>query len=587
MLLTGMSGSGKSTALAELARRGHRVVDTDDPGWIVEVQTGDGPEPAWDLDRVGALLDDHHAGWLFVAGCVANQRELYGRFDAVVLLSAPVEIVLARVVDRDNPFGSAAADRAKIASDLADYEPLLRSGADHEIVTTLPVTEIVAALERIAADAAPVDGAGSRQPDGRRGRYRPEIQGLRAIAVLAVVANHFAGWPTGSFVGVDVFFVISGYLITGILVREFEARQTISFTGFYARRIKRILPAGLFVIGATLCATRVLAGIDRYHFAAKDAIAAVLFYANWHFAHTGVNYFNQALPPSPLQHYWSLSVEEQFYFVWPWVLLGLLLIGLRLRFWRHEHARLVAGIAIAVISAVSLAWAFSETASNPTAAYFSTFVRAWELGLGALVAIAAAPIARLDPRLRRVIALAGLVGVLVSLFVVPSSSGFPAPWALLPTVSTAAVLGAAAGLSGRSLLALTNPVSQYLGEISYSLYLWHFPVVVLIVTVLPQYSVAYWLVGLGLIFGLSVASFHLLENPARRGTWFRRRPGRLPIPATRLAALRGRVRRHRGAGRRLSARRSRDQSDQTGAGGAGPGRAHAGRSARLHRSGRA
>jgi peptidoglycan/LPS O-acetylase OafA/YrhL len=369
-------------------------------------------------------------------------------------------------------------------------------------------------------------------PDDRRGHYRADIQGLRAIAVLAVVANHMAGWPAGSFVGVDVFFVISGYLITGILVREFETRQTISFRVFYTRRIKRILPAGLFVIGATVCATRVLAGIDRYHFAAKDAIAAVLFVANWHFARTGVNYFNRSLPPSPLQHYWSLSVEEQFYFVWPWLMLGLLLIGLRLRFWRHEHARLVAGVAIAVLSGISLAWAFVETASNPTAAYFSTFVRAWELGLGALIALAAAPLARCDRRLRRVVAWVGLVGVLCSLFTVSSSSGFPAPWALLPTLSTAAVLGAGAGLSGRSLLALSNPVSQYLGKISYSLYLWHFPVVVLILTVVPRYSVAYWVAGLALIFGLSAASFHLLEDPARRGTWFRQRPGRLPIPAT-------------------------------------------------------
>jgi peptidoglycan/LPS O-acetylase OafA/YrhL len=368
-------------------------------------------------------------------------------------------------------------------------------------------------------------------PDDRRHRYRADIQGLRAVAVLAVIADHLAGWPKGSFVGVDVFFVISGYLITGILVREFESRQTISFLGFYARRIKRILPAGLFVIGATLCATRVLAGIDRYHFAAKDAIAAVFFAANWRFAHTGINYFNQALPPSPLQHYWSLSVEEQFYFVWPWLMLGLLLLGLRLRFWRREHARVAAGVAIAVISGTSLWWAFAQTTSNPTVAYFSTFVRAWELGLGALVAIAARPIARRDPRLRLVVAVGGLLGVLVSLFVVRSSPDFPAPWALLPTLSTAAVLGAGAGLSSRSLLPLTNPVSQYLGNLSYSLYLWHFPVVVLIVAVVPQYSAAYWLAGLVLIFGLSAASFHLLEDPARRGTWFRQRPGQLPVPA--------------------------------------------------------
>ena len=368
-------------------------------------------------------------------------------------------------------------------------------------------------------------------PEDRRLRYRADIQGLRALAVLAVIANHLAGWPRGSFDGVDVFFVISGYLITGILLREFEARETISSRRFYTRRIKRILPVGLFVIGATLCATRVLAGIDRYHFAAKDAIAAVLFAANWRFAHTGVNYFNQALPPSPLQHYWSLSVEEQFYFVWPWLMLGLLLIGFRLRFWRRDHARLVAGVAIAVISAVSLWLAFAQTASNPTVAYFSTFDRAWELGLGALIAIAARPLGSWDPRLRLLVALAGLIGVLVSLFVVRSSPGFPAPWALLPTLSTAAVLGAGAGLQSRSLLPLTNPVSQYLGKISYSLYLWHFPVVVLIVAVFARYSAGYWVVGLALIFGLSATSFHLLEDPARRGTWFRQRPGRRPMPA--------------------------------------------------------
>src|ERR1019366_5182645 len=163
------------------------------------------------------------------------------------------------------------------------------------------------------------------------------------------------------------------------------------------------------------------------------------------------------------------------------------------------------------------------------------------------------------------------LGVLCSLFVVPSSSGFPAPWALLPTLSTAAVLGAGAGLSARSLLPLTNPVSQYLGEISYSLYLWHFPVVVLIVTVVPQYSVAYWLAGLALIFGLSAASFHLLEDPARRGTWLLRRPGR----------LRG----HRGPRRSRHRRRPGDQSDETRAWSAGPDRTYAGRSAQLRRGG--
>ncbi len=151
VLVTGMSGTGKSTVLSELARRGHRVVDTDDPGWIVDVETPGGPEPVWDLERVAALLALHHEGWLFVAGCVANQGVLYDRFTAVVLLSAPVDVILGRVAQRANPFGSTTRDRDKIANDLAAYEPLLRAGADYEVVTTVPVGEVVEALERIAA----------------------------------------------------------------------------------------------------------------------------------------------------------------------------------------------------------------------------------------------------------------------------------------------------------------------------------------------------------------------------------------------------------------------------------------------------
>jgi dephospho-CoA kinase len=153
VFVTGMSGTGKSSALALLARHGHDTVDTDEPGWIIQSQTPDGPEPLWDLDRVGALLDRHQTGWLFIAGCVANQSVLYNRFDAVVLLSAPVDVLLERVTDRANPFGSSAEDRATIASDLATYEPLLRAGADHEIMTTAPISEVVSALEQIASAA--------------------------------------------------------------------------------------------------------------------------------------------------------------------------------------------------------------------------------------------------------------------------------------------------------------------------------------------------------------------------------------------------------------------------------------------------
>ena len=166
MLVTGMSGSGKSTVLAELKRRGHRVIDTDDPGWIVETHTVGGPEPVWDLEQIKALIDGHRTGWLFIAGCVANQGAVYDRFEAVVLLSAPVDVILDRVADRANPFGSTAEDRTKIAKDLAAFEPLLRAGADREIVTTAPVPEVVATLEQVAS------GAGRRDPLRSRRAHR-------------------------------------------------------------------------------------------------------------------------------------------------------------------------------------------------------------------------------------------------------------------------------------------------------------------------------------------------------------------------------------------------------------------------------
>jgi shikimate kinase len=153
VLVTGMSGTGKSSALAELARRGHQVLDTDAAGWIIDGETPSRPEPLWDLDKVSALLDRHRRGWLFIAGCVANQRVLYDRFDATVLLSAPIDVIFDRVSDRANPYGSTPADRAKITRDLTEYEPLLRAGADHELVSTAAIADLAAALEHIARAA--------------------------------------------------------------------------------------------------------------------------------------------------------------------------------------------------------------------------------------------------------------------------------------------------------------------------------------------------------------------------------------------------------------------------------------------------
>jgi len=353
----------------------------------------------------------------------------------------------------------------------------------------------------------------------RSNAFRPDIQGLRAVAVAAVIADHIIGWPHGGFVGVDVFFVISGYLITGLLMREFERTGSVSFTGFYRRRIKRIMPVAFMVLFVTLCASYVLFQ-GRFREISEDALASLLFLGNWQFARIGTDYFQQDMPPSPMQHYWSLAVEEQFYLVWPWLLLGLLLFGVKYLRWRREHARTVAGIVVGVIALGSFAWSMHETSTNVAWAYFSTVSRTWELGLGALVAVAAPWLRIRAARVRTALAWSGLAGIALATLVTPAGHGFPAPWAALPVVATAAVI--AAGEGGPTWAPLiTNRVSRYLGEISYSLYLWHWPVAMLLVAVVPRDMWGYVPIALGLTLVLSAASYRWLEQPARTSEWLR------------------------------------------------------------------
>ncbi len=375
--------------------------------------------------------------------------------------------------------------------------------------------------------------------NAKPGPVRADIQGLRALAVGGVIADHLLHWPRGGFVGVDVFFVISGFLITGLLMREFERRGSISFTHFYVRRIKRILPAALFVLFATTAVSYALLGASRFASLAKDVAWSALFGGNWRFAAVGVDYFEQSRPTSPVQHYWSLAVEEQFYVVWPWLMLGLLLLGMHTRWWGAGHARLVAGSAIGLLSIMSLVWAVVQTQTNPTYAYFSTLTRVWELGVGAAVALAARPVSRQlrrTPAARRLMAWAGLGGIGVAYLVVPASN-FPAPWGLLPVLSTAAVLAAGLVPGAPQPVVLTNRVAGYLGDISYSLYLWHFPVIILLLTVMVGGTTKFQLVAAALILVLSVASFHLLEQPARNREWIRRSGRRVAVPAAGWVAV--------------------------------------------------
>lgn len=386
----------------------------------------------------------------------------------------------------------------------------------------------------------------SRTPRARKTVFRADVQGLRMVAVVAVIMDHLLHWPAGGFVGVDIFFVISGFLITGLLLREQQKTGTISFWGFYRRRIKRILPVATLVVILTVAASYLLLSRVRATNALWDGVWASLFSANWNYAADGTDYFQPGVAVSPLQHYWSLSVEEQFYFVWPWLMLLLFWLSGRSRGASASKSVRAVRLAILVLVVGSLVWSTWETANSPTWAYFSTFSRAWELGIGAAIAVFAGVFSRIPDVLRPVLAWVGLLGIAVSLVVVTSERAFPAPWALLPVLATALVIIAGTGGRQRYLWPLTNPVSTYVGDVSYSLYLWHWPIIILLAAYLPLDTLQNQAIAMAMILGCSVASYHFVENPIRNSKWLtgqgkgiRRNPRgwRHPGPAPKIVAL--------------------------------------------------
>ena len=349
--------------------------------------------------------------------------------------------------------------------------------------------------------------------------FRGDIEGLRAVAVVVVIFDHLLGWPAGGFIGVDIFFVISGFLITSLLLKEHARTGRISLVDFYRRRIRRILPVSLLVLVVTVAIGFLLLPSARALSTLWDGIYSALFVANWHFAFVGTDYLQATNAVSPLQHYWSLAVEEQFYFVWPFLLIVVFALVGR----RSLSARaLVATVAVTtgVITLGFLVWSFVETSTSPAIAYFSTGARAWELGIGAVLAASAPGIARLPEAVRPVLAWLGLALIAASLVLISRDSPFPAPWALLPVLGAALVIAAGVGQpTQRLLFPLTNTLSRYIGKISYSLYLWHFPVAILLATVFATDSPLYLPLALVLMVALSVFSFHFVEDPIRRSLW--------------------------------------------------------------------
>jgi len=356
----------------------------------------------------------------------------------------------------------------------------------------------------------PGDEAGSA-PEDRS--FRPDVEGLRAVAILLVVLYH-AGVTrlSGGYVGVDVFFVISGFVITGVLLRERTSTGRTSILSFYGRRCRRIIPAATVVIVITVFLSYVFLGIVGGNQTATDGIWATIFLANFHFASVGTNYLTAFQPPSPLQNFWSLSVEEQFYVVYP----TLFLVVARTRMALGFRARLVLVLSVAI--AFSLALSVFQTASDPTVAYFSPFTRAWELALGALVAAAAPFLLRVPTRLATAMTWLGLGFITLAAVSYNSQTPYPGSAVALPVAGAALVIagGTVVPRYGAESLLRLWPFRQ-LGKLSYSLYLWHWPILILAAesagqTSLPATRNLPWLL---VALGLSIVTYLAIENPIR------------------------------------------------------------------------
>ncbi|MGG7308121.1 acyltransferase family protein [Curtobacterium sp. AB451] len=310
---------------------------------------------------------------------------------------------------------------------------------------------------------------------------RIEIQALRAAAVLSVVLYHL--WPNrlpGGFVGVDVFFAISGFLITGHLLGEIDRTGRVAVGTFWARRVRRLLPASLLVLLVT--ALGVLLVVPRTYWAqfSQAILGSTLYAENWLLASQAVDYLAADNTASPVQHFWSLGVEEQFYLVWPIILLLTILVVRR-------RARIGVIAVLAVLFALSLVLSVYTTATNPSLAYFGTHIRVWEFAAGGLVAALQPEALRVDARVRSLVSWAGWAAIAVTLLIFTGDTPFPSATALLPVLATLAVIVAGAPETGDPRVDRWSPTGlmefgpvQLIGDLSYSLYLWHWPLIVIV-----------------------------------------------------------------------------------------------------------
>lgn len=339
--------------------------------------------------------------------------------------------------------------------------------------------------------------------------YRNDIQGLRAIAVILVILGH-AGYArfAGGFIGVDVFFVISGFVITQLILRQDNTSVLANVRQFYKRRVLRIVPAATAVLVITV--------FVAYHLMAEnfdpqlltDTRWASLFAANWEMIRTSSDYFSTGVPPSLVTHFWSLAVEEQFYFVYPLIVFSIVRTVPAERRIAFMRAFLI------LVIVVSGAWGFHAHIVNPVAAYYSPFTRFWELGLGALAALPRTEKFRVSKPIHTGIGVVSLGAIVYAAITFDPATRNLSVWMWLPVVATAALL--VTGTTSHLAQFIGAQPLRYIGNISYSLYLWHFIWLQLPLQMpleeLPQHLSLFGIVG---ALACAVISYHLLENPIR------------------------------------------------------------------------
>jgi peptidoglycan/LPS O-acetylase OafA/YrhL len=376
------------------------------------------------------------------------------------------------------------------------------------------------------------------------GSFRPEVEGLRAIAVLAVCLYHAkVPYFGGGFVGVDIFFVISGFLITGLLIREIKTTGRVSLFKFAARRARRILPSAGIVLLAVAVAAHFMLSPLRQADVARDIIAAALYVANWHFVAQSTDYMHAGLDASPLLHFWSLGVEEQFYLVWPPILLAIIW-ALRIIGTSRTTALRIAGAGLLLMTVVSFLGSLHWTSTLGPLAYMGSPSRAWQFGAGGLLAFGSVALRRwsahgLAGAVRALAGWAGLGAVVYSILEFNDATPWPGTAALWPTLGVVAIILTLTGVDpaaqgaarcGPGALLAVAPM-RIVGRLSFAWYLWHWPALVFVEA---RYGALSWPIKALVVFASIVPAFatmRIVENPLRFAKSVRSASGGLAVGA--------------------------------------------------------